>query len=210
MENLVIIGAGGFGREVWAWAEQSVQFEREWKLKGFIDDNLDALENRRSPGQILARIQDYQPTAGDVFVCAIGIPVIKRSVSELIESRGGKFTRLVHRTAVLGYEIELGEGTILCPFAAVTANNRLGKGVGVNVHASIDHDANVGDWSQVNCHCDLTAAVEVGREVFMGSRVSIIPNVKIGDGAFLGAGSVVLRDVPAGWRVVGSPARRIG
>ena len=49
----------------------------------------------------------------------------------------------------------------------------------------------------------------VGKGVFMASRVSVIPNVSIGDNAYLGAGTVVLRDVPAGWKMVGNPARRI-
>lgn len=210
LRKLVIIGAGGFGREAVAWAQQSVQVGRDWEFKGLIDDNLDAFKHRPSPGRLLGRIQDYQPAGDEVFVCAIGVPAIKRKVSELIAARGGKFTRLVHRTAVLGHEVDLAEGVILCPYVVVSANNRLGRGVGVNIHASVDHDANIGDWSQVNCHCDLTAAVEVGREVFMGSRVSVIPNVRIGEGAYIGAGSVVLRDVPPGWKVVGCPARRIG
>jgi len=210
LPKLVIIGAGGFGREAWAWAEQSLQVGREWQLKGFIDDNLEALKERRSPGKLLGRIQDYQPAADEVFVCALGVPAIKRKCSELVAARGGRFTRVIHRTAVLGHEVELGEGVVLCPHTTVSANNRLGRGVALNLHASVDHDANVGDWSQINCHCDLTASVEVGCEVFMGSRVSVIPNVRIGDGAYLGAGSVVLRDVPAGWKMVGAPARRIG
>ena len=209
-QQLVIIGAGGFGREMVAWAEQSVQFEREWVLKGFIDDNLDALKDRPSPARLLGRIQDYQPASDEVFICALGVPAIKRKCSELIASRGGRFTRLVHRTAVLGHEVQLGEGVVLCPFAVISANNRLGRGVAVNLHASVDHDAVVGDWTQINCHCDLTASVEVGEEVFFGSRVSVIPNVKIGDRAYIGAGSVVLRDVAAGVKVVGAPARRIG
>lgn len=210
LSKLVIIGAGGFGREMVAWVQHSVQIGRDWEFKGLIDDNPDAFKDRPSPGKLLGRIEDYQPASDEVFVCAIGVPAIKRKVSELIASRGGRFTRVVHRTAVLGYEVDLAEGVILCPFVVVSANNRLGRGVAVNIHASVDHDANIGDWSQVNCHCDLTAAVEVGREVFMGSRVSVIPNVRIGDGAYIGAGSVVLRDVPPGWKVVGCPARRIG
>jgi maltose O-acetyltransferase len=48
----------------------------------------------------------------------------------------------------------------------------------------------------------------VGKEVFFGSSVAIIPGVRIGDGAYLGAGSVVLRDVPAGAKVFGVPARQ--
>jgi sugar O-acyltransferase (sialic acid O-acetyltransferase NeuD family) len=210
LPKLVIIGAGGFGREMVAWAEQSVQVGRDWELKGLIDDNLDALKAKPSPGRLLGRIQDYQPAGDEVFVCAIGVPAIKRKCSELIASRGGRFTRVVHRTVVLGHEVDLAEGVILCPYVVVSANNRLGRGVACNLHASIDHDANVGDWSQVNCHGDLTAAVEVGQEVFLGSRVSVIPNVRIGDGAYIGAGSVVLRDVAPGWKMVGAPARRIG
>lgn len=210
LPRLVIIGAGGFGREMWAWAEQSVQFGREWTLKGFIDDNLDALRSKPSPGKMLSTIEDYQPAPEDVFICAIGVPDIKRRTSELIAGRGGRFTQLFHRTAIVGHEVVCAEGVILCPFAVVSANNRLGRGVAVNLHATVDHDATVGDWSQLNCHCDLTASVEVGQEVFFGSRCSVIPNVKIGDRAYIGAGSVVLRDVAADTKVVGAPARRIG
>lgn len=210
LPRLVIIGAGGFGREMWAWAEQSVQFEREWTLKGYIDDNIDALKNKPSPGKVLGTIKDYQPAAEDVFICAIGVPALKRRCSELIAMRGGRFTRLIHRTAVLGHEIAFAEGVILCPHSVVSANNRLGRGVAVNLHATVDHDAEVGDWSQVNCHCDLTASVIVGQEVFFGTRCSVIPHVRVGDRAYIGAGSVVLRDVAPDTKVVGAPARRIG
>ena len=208
MRKLVIIGAGGFGREMLAWARQSVQFERDWTIKGFIDDNPQALASKNTPAALLDTVQNYAPAAEDVFICAMGVPAIKRRCCEMIGARGGHFTRLIHRTAVLGDNVELGEGVVLCPYTVVSANNRLGFGVAVNLHSSIDHDACVGDWSQVNCHCDLTAAVQIGREVFIGSSVSIIPGITVGDGAYLGAGSVVLRDVPAGAKVFGVPARQ--
>ena len=210
LQKLVIIGAGGFGREMLAWAEQSVQVGREWEIKGLIDDNMEALRHTRTPGKLLGNIADYQPASDEVFICAIGVPSIKMKCSELIAARGGRFTQLIHRTAVLGHNVEMAEGVILCPYAVASANNRLGRGVALNLHASVDHDATVGDWTQINCHCDLTASVQVGSEVFFGSRVSVIPNVKIGDKAYIGAGSVVLRDVAPGVKVVGVPARRIG
>jgi sugar O-acyltransferase (sialic acid O-acetyltransferase NeuD family) len=208
LPKLVIIGAGGFGREMLAWARQSLQFETEWTIKGFIDDNVDALAGKNTPARVLGTVDDYAPAPEDVFVCAMGMPEFKRRCCEIIASRGGRFTQLIHRTTVMGDNVELAEGVVLCPYTVVTANNRLGRCVAVNLHSSIDHDACVDDWSQVNCHCDLTAAVRVGREVFIGSSVSIIPNVKVGDRAYLGAGSVVLRDVPEGAKVFGVPARR--
>lgn len=208
LQKLVIIGAGGFGREMVAWARQSVQFEREWTIKGLIDDNLRALEGKNTPAPLLGTVQDYQPASDEVFICAMGVPVIKKKCCELLIGRGASLTRLIHRTAVLGDNVEMADGVVLCPYTIASANNRLGRGVAVNLHSSLDHDACVGDWSQVNCHCDLTGAVQVGREVFIGSSVSIIPGVKIGDGAYLGAGSVVLRDVPPGAKVFGVPARQ--
>jgi sugar O-acyltransferase (sialic acid O-acetyltransferase NeuD family) len=209
LPGLVIIGAGGFGREVLAWAEQSVQFGRDWVIKGFIDDNLDALAQRPSPGKLLGRLADHQPAADEIFLCAIGGPAAKRACSELIAARGGRFARLTHRTAVVGHEVELAEGVILCPHSVVSANNRLGRGVAVNLHATVDHDAEVGDWTQINCHSDLTGGVRVGREVWVSSHVMIAPGVRVGDGAYLGAGAMVMRDVEPGTKVFGVPARRI-
>ena len=210
LPKLMIVGAGGFGREMLAWARQSNQCGVEWEVGDFIDDNLAALEGKNTPARIAGRIADHQPKSDEVFICALGVPVFKRKVMELLLGRGAVFTRLVHRTAVVGDNVTMADGVVMCPYSIASANNRLGTGVALNLHATVDHDATVDDWSQINCHCDLTASVCVGKEVFFGSRVSVIPNVKIGDGAYVGAGSVVLRDVPPGAKVVGSPARRIG
>lgn len=207
LPKLLIVGAGGFGREMLAWARQSLQVDRDWTIKGFLDDNLDALAGKNTPAPVLGAIRDYQPAADEVFICAIGIPQIKRKVCELMAARGARFTQLTHRTAILGDNVEMAEGVVLCPHTVISGNNRLGRHVAVNFLSSVDHDATVDDWSQVNCHCDLTGAVKVGREVFLGSSVSVIPGISIGDGAYVGAGSVVVRDVPAGAKVFGVPAR---
>lgn len=209
LPQLVIIGAGGFGREVLAWARQSVQIDREWTIKGFIDDNLEALREKPAPAPVLGRIEDHQPASDEVFICALGVPALKRRCSEIIAARGGRFVTLCHRTVVMGHEVSLGEGVVLCPHSVVSSNTRLGCGVAINLHATVDHDAVIDDWTQVNCHCDLTASVRVGREVFMGSRVTIFPGVSIGNQAYLGAGAVVTRDVDAGIKVFGNPARRV-
>lgn len=58
---------------------------------------------------------------------------------------------------------------------------------------------------QINC-----AAVTIEDDVFIGPQVTILKGVRIGRGAFVEAGSVVTRDVPAGARVMGNPARPIG
>lgn len=207
LPGLVIVGAGGFGREMVAWSRQSVQYQRDWVLKGLIDDNPNALAGKNCALPILGSIRDYQPQEDEIFICALGVPAVKRKCTELLLDRGARFTQVIHQTAVLGDNVDLGEGVVMCPFSIASANNRLGRGVTLNLHASVDHDVNVDDWSQLSCHCDLTAAVQIGKEVFLGSSVAVIPGVRVGDGAYVGAGAVVVRDVPPGAKVFGVPAR---
>lgn len=207
MKQLVIIGAGGFGREVLDWAQQSEACGRDWLVKGFLDDNPQALAGGPAGAPLLGTIAGYVPEVGEVFICAIGQVAVKRRCVEAIRRRGGEFTRVVHRTAVVSPSAVLGVGVILCPHSVVTARVRLGDFVAVNLHSSVAHDAVVGDWSQLQCHVDVTGSVVLGEGVLVGSHASILPGVKVGAGAVVGAGSVVMRDVPQGTTVFGVPAR---
>jgi sugar O-acyltransferase (sialic acid O-acetyltransferase NeuD family) len=204
MKNLVIIGAGGFGREMLAWARQSIA---ALPVKGFLDDNRQSLDGFGKDVPILGRVADYVPDQNDVFVCAMGRVEFKRRCVELILARGGVFTSVIHSTAVIGENVILGQGVILCPHTVVGSDARLGDFVTLNLHSTAAHDAVVGRWTQLHCHVDVTGGVALGESVTVGSHASILPNVKVGDGATIGAGAVVMRDVPAGTTVFGVPAR---
>jgi sugar O-acyltransferase (sialic acid O-acetyltransferase NeuD family) len=203
MKRILILGAGGFGREVLAWARTTFDCAEF----GFLDDNPLAAQDRRLRAPVVATLQAYQPRPDDLFLCAVGNPAYRRAMSQTIQQRGGRFGTLVHPTAIVAEGAELGEGAIICPFVLVSADARVEQGAAVYYHSSVDHDAVIGAWSQVSAHCDITGGAVLGPAVFMGSHASVLPRVKVGEGAVIGAGAIVTRDVPAGVKMIGIPAR---
>ena len=67
MKHLIIIGAGGMGRCLYNLARESKGYLEEFDVKGFIDDNLKALDGFEGYEPVLSTIADYQPEEDDVF-----------------------------------------------------------------------------------------------------------------------------------------------
>ena len=207
MKKLVIIGAGGFGREIFHWASDIVQ--QEWCIGGFLDQNAMALAGFSGFPPIIGDPATYVPSRNDVFTCAVGDPKSKLRLCNSILERGGRFISLIHPTAVVGTMCNLGQGCIFCPGTVVTSNVSLGNFVTLNACATVGHDACIGDGCTLSGHADVTGAAMLGRGVFLGSHAVVLPKARVGDYATVGAGSVVLRSVKAHSTVFGVPAKVI-
>ena len=201
MRSLVIVGARAMGRETCVYAQDA-----GWQVKGFLDDNPDALDGFGEYPQILASVENYRIAADDVFVVALGEPEYRQKYVEMVSTRGGKFVSIIHPRAYLGRNLEWGTGCVICPNATVSSNVFIGNHVIVNVNASINHDSIVRDYSTLSPGCHIAGRVVLGASVFVGIGASVIPDVTIGDGVFVAAGAVVVGSVTSG-RVMGIPAR---
>lgn len=209
MKRLLIVGAGGFGREVFSWALHTNVKDRDWEVGGFLDSNPKALDGYGFKIGILGDPLAYTPLERDVLVCAIGNPAIRLRLCRDLKARGARFLTLIHPTAVIGLDCTIGEGCILCPGAILTTNVTLGNFVVLNVHSTVGHEAVIGDGCTLSGHADVTGNTTLGEGVFLGSHASVLPSAKVGDYAVVGAGSVVLRKVRAHSTVVGVPAKQI-
>lgn len=205
-KSLVIVGAGGFGREVFEWAAQTFDFASEWRFKGFVDDNPRALDGKDYPVGVLCGTEAYDPEPEDYFLCAVGKPGIKAALVQQMLQKGAKPATLIHPSVVIGRNVRLGRGVILCPRVVLTCDISVGDFVTLNVATAAGHDVEIGSWSQTSGFCDLTGNTRVGECVFMGSHSTILPGMSVGNRAVVGAGSVVVRDVPPGETVFGAPA----
>ncbi len=209
IKRLLIIGAGGFGRELLRWVLDLPLLERGWEVGGFLDDNLSALDGYDVGFGIEGCLLSYIPQQNDLFLCAIGDPVRKLEICREYKERDAKFIKFIHPTAILGRDCTLGEGCILCPGAIVTSDVHLGNFVTMNVYSVVGHDAIVADGCTLSPHADVNGCASIGEGVFLGSHAVVLPGATIGDYAIVGAGSVVLKKVKAGATVMGVPAKQI-
>ena len=208
MKKLLIIGAGGFGREVLGYARDMIEAgTANWEIGGFLDDNFNALNNYSYEYKIIDTIKDHKVSDKYVYICAIGDPKTKLSIGRKFLDAGAEFVNIIHSTAYIGRTCKIGIGVVLCPKASITADVSLGNFVAVDVTSICSHDSKVGDGCTISHFCDLTGFTVLGEGVFLGSGVSVCPGVKVGDYAKIGAGAVVLKDVGANELAVGVPAK---
>jgi sugar O-acyltransferase (sialic acid O-acetyltransferase NeuD family) len=207
MKSLVIIGAGGCGREVLQWAKDINEKEKRWDIKGFIDDDLDALDGKKCSVSVLNTVDEYSIEADDEFVCCIGNSKVRKMVVEKLKAKGAVFTTLIHPNAVIADSCTLGEGVIIYPYALISDNVVIGEGCIINMHSSVAHDSVLGEYCTISAHCDVTGMCTLGDRVFMGSMSHVVPSSKIGDDVYICAGSTVMTRVRTGAKVLGNPAK---
>lgn len=208
MKDIIIVGASGFGREMVRYIEDINAVKPTWNLKGFIDDNLQALDDYPCDYKVLGTIKDWNPSENEEFVCALAFPDVKQKIVELLKDKGAKFATLIHPTAMLHSHCYVGEGTVITPYCVVSANAYVGNYVSL-LGSNVAHDASVDDFSTLSGKCALNGHVKVGKNVYMGCGVFVAPSKKIGDHATVGIGSVVISNVKAGTTVFGNPAKKV-
>jgi sugar O-acyltransferase (sialic acid O-acetyltransferase NeuD family) len=206
MKHLLIVGAGGFGREMFGAAREAVGFGTEFDIAGFLDARPDALAGFEGYPPVAGTPEGYEIGPDDVFVTALGDIAARRRCAELIERRGGKFVSIVHRTASLGPGVRVGEGSFVAHNVVLTADVAVGRHACVFHNTSIGHDTTLGDFSHVYAQCAIGGVVRIGEgaAVYPGAR--IVPRRTVGEGAVVGIGSVVVLNVPAHTTVFGNPA----
>jgi sugar O-acyltransferase (sialic acid O-acetyltransferase NeuD family) len=209
MINLVILGAGGFGREVLCWAEDVVRTRTDLRISGFLDDNQKIFQGKPEMPPIIGGFRDYTLKPNDQLVCAVGDPKVKAEIYAHWKMKGATFFTLIHPTVVVGRRVNIGEGCVVCPYVVLTSDVTLGSIVTLNIHCTVGHDAQIGTASTLSAHSDVTGYAYLADGVFLGSHAVITPKIQVGRYSKIGAGSMVVANVKPGATMLGVPARQI-
>ena len=209
MKHLLIIGARGWGREVFDIADACIKSGADFEVKGFLDDKADALDGYGNYPPIIGPVESYAVQKDDVFICALGDVNYKKHYAEIILNKGGEFISLIHPTAVVGTNAKMGKGCVVGAFANLSNDTVTGDFVTMSIRSGVGHDSMIGDYSHVGGNCAISGFVSIGERVTIHPGCVVVPHRKIGDNAVIGTGSVVLGNVKAGVTVFGNPAKKI-
>ena len=205
--DLVIVGAGGHGRELFDTIAAINSIEPTWNVLGFADDapgHLDRLT--RLGSQVLGDVS-WLEHAAHAFALGIGTSAVRRALALRLTTAGSAPRRFVHPGASVGSDVRLGDGVVIFDRTTVTTNVEIGAHTHLNVGCSVQHDTVIGDFVQMSPGVFVNGDCMIGSKVFLGTGAIITRGCTIGAGARIGAGAVVLDDVAPGVTVVGAPAR---
>ena len=211
MKHLIIIGARGFGREIFSTVIYTKPYiSGAIDVKGFLDDKADALsglDGKWPP--ILGSVEDYSIQEDDIFFCALGDSYWRKHYAQIIEKKGGDFMTIIHPTAAVSPDARIGKGCSIGSFTSISPNVNIGDHVIIQSYVDIGHDASVADYASIESYVFLGGYASVGTKSTMHTKSSIIPHKQVGNDCVVGFGSVVMRNVKDGLHVFGNPAVKI-
>lgn len=212
-EDLVIVGAGGFGRETVDVVEavNAAAPELVWRLLGVVDDS-PSLENLE---RLERRSIDYLGTTDQVlgrqgrphYLVGIGSPTVRRLLADQLDEAGLIPATVLHPAATIGSDVVIGEGSVICAGARVTTHIRLGRHVHLNPNVTVGHDTTLGDFVSMNPASSVSGDCVIEDGVLIGVGAVVLNQLTVGRGAVVGAAACVVRNVVAQAVVKGVPAR---
>ena len=209
-QPIVIFGAGGFGREVLQLIYDINQQESSapiWNPLGFIVD-AQYVDTRLVNGLPIvgspAWLEDHPEVK---VVLAVGSSAVRRrTVNQWKGVSSNRYATLIHPSAIVGNQVEIGAGSVVCAGALITTNILIGQHVHVNIGCTIGHDAVLEDFVTLSPSVNVSGNVRLGAGVDIGTGSVLIPHANVGEWSVLGAGSVVTKPLAANITAVGAPA----
>lgn len=209
VKSVVVVGAGGFGREVLEIFKDQNAVSRTWNILGFIDENEELYGKMLNGYPVLGGLNWLRKHNNDNLgcVCAIGTCEIRKRVVEKLEEIGINFCNAIHPSVIMSEFVELGQDVIICAGTILTVNIKIEDHVHINLNCTIGHDVVIGRYCTINPMVAINGNNHLGEGVYVGSGATFVQQVSVGSWSIIGAGAVVIEDIPEKAVAVGVPAK---
>ncbi|AKU16109.1 NeuD/PglB/VioB family sugar acetyltransferase [Luteipulveratus mongoliensis] len=206
-EQLVIIGCGGFGREVLGIVAAINARDARWSVAGYVDDGPreeDLALLKRLDVRHLGPLTELDSLDARAVI-GIGSATARQSIDRARPQQ--QWATLIHPDTTIGQDVELSPGVVIAPGVRLSTHIRVGRHVHVDQNAAVGHDVELGDYSRLNPQACVSGNVSVGAGALIGANSTVLQGLSIGEGSTVGAGAVVVRDTGNHAVVKGVPAR---
>jgi sugar O-acyltransferase (sialic acid O-acetyltransferase NeuD family) len=209
--QVVIIGAGGFAREVLDVFDACNKDNQDYQVLGYIVESRYGIPGTLVNGKpILGDFDWFAQHPGDIFaICGVGAPAIRYRLIKRAMEYDVRFCNAIHPTAVLTPWITMGKGIVITAGCILTNQIQVGSHVHINLGCTIGHDAILEDFVTMAPGVHVSGKVRLSMGCYIGTGANIIEQVSIGEWAIVGAGSTVVKDIPANCTAVGIPGKVI-
>ena len=203
--KIAIYGAGGFGREIAPIARRLIaQEDGHGGSLVFVDDDV-----RQHARDRVVPVIPFEEARGYRFVLATAAAKVRR---KLADKTAGQSISLVASTAIIGPDVSIGEGAVICDFSVLTTSATIGRQFHCNIFSHVGHDCVVGDFVTLAPRVSVNGNTVIEDDVYIGTGAILLNGIpgrplRVGKGATIGMGAVVTADVPPGVTVFGNPAR---
>ena len=212
MKDIIICGAGGFGREVACLINIVNMKFPMWNIVGFTDSDEKLWGTSNRYGNILGddSIIEQWNSAINVVI-AIGNPQIVKKIVNSIHNPYVSFPNIIHPdfNCVDKKSFSIGKGNIIQGGCSVSCDVCLGDFNVFNGSVVFGHDDKVGNFNSFMPDIRVSGEVSIGDCNFFGVGSIILQQIKIGNNIRLGAGSVLMTKPKDGNLYMGVPAKKI-
>ncbi|QHQ63192.1 transferase [Anaerocolumna sedimenticola] len=211
MKDIVIIGAGGFGKEVAQLIKDINKDKKTWNLLGYIDETVEKHGSLINETPVLGSFDWFEKSSRSKVwaVCALGNPRDKYKLIQKTSAYPINYATIIHPDAKINKYSDLGFGCIICCNSFISVNTKIGNHVCINPGCGIGHDTIIEDYTSLYWNVTLSGNVFIHEGCEIGSKAIVIQKKTVGKWSIIGAGAVIIRDLPEYCTAVGVPGRTI-
>ncbi|MCL2051073.1 MAG: acetyltransferase [Lachnospiraceae bacterium] len=208
-KDIVVVGAGGQGREV-MWQLNELNKETgNYNILGFIDADPALKEKVINGFPVIGNEEWLLSRKNDtcVIICIANPKTRKKIYQKLKINPSLSFPNFFAKNVTCSEFVTFGQGGVFCPADILTVNIKVGDFVIINSACTIGHDTVIEDFVTIYPGAVISGNVRIGAECEIGTGAKIIQGKTIGANTVIGAGAVVTKDLPPDCTAVGVPAK---
>lgn len=206
MKKILVIGAGGLGKEVIDLIRSVEQFE----IEGFLDDNLDKKDTLVNQIPVLGTVDQLERYCHiKQLIIAIANPQVKKRIAKAAAEVGFQFPNLIHPSVVIGSNLTLGQGNIICAGSILSTEACLHDFITINPQCGIGHESTLKSYSTMYWGVHIGGNTIIHEECELGTHSCVLQGLNITNNVILGAGAVAVKSIEASGTYVGIPAKKV-